>query len=187
MLSSTSKRVVMIDKETAKQLVVNRINIPASRLSTQDEMIVLDDCTIEKEFGWVFFWDSKLHQQTGDFKHTLAGNAPIIVNKNDDSLHITGTAYPIDHYIREYEDKLERDQQKWALVIKDDPKESLEMQRKLREALGLSLREMAELKTKIPGTIAKGAKRDLIPKYEALIKHGISAEIKESVQIEGRI
>jgi hypothetical protein len=187
MLSGASKQVVMIDKEIAKKLVVNRINSSPSKLSTQDEMVVLDDCTIEKEFGWIFFWDSKLHQQTEEFKHALAGNAPIIVNKTDGSLHITGTAYPIEHYIGEYEDKLEREQQKWSLIIKDDPKESLKMQRELRKVLGLSLKEMAELKAKIPGTIAKGAKRDLISKYEALIKRGISAEIKESVEIEGRI
>jgi hypothetical protein len=30
------------------------------------------------------------------------GNAPIIIDKNDGSIHITGTALPVEKYIRDY-------------------------------------------------------------------------------------
>jgi len=33
----------------------------------------------------------------------VAGNAPIIVNRFDGSLHFTGTARPTEEYIRDYE------------------------------------------------------------------------------------
>jgi len=39
------------------------------------EFVLLDEQTIEREFGWVFFYDSKQHQATGDFRDVIAGNA----------------------------------------------------------------------------------------------------------------
>jgi hypothetical protein len=35
----------------------------------------------------------------------IIGNAPIIVDKNDGSLHGTGTARPVEEYIQEFEKK----------------------------------------------------------------------------------
>jgi hypothetical protein len=66
------------------------------------EVVILDEDTIETEFGWVFFWNSKLYQETGEFKHALAGNAPIIVDRQDGSLHETSTAYAIEEIIESY-------------------------------------------------------------------------------------
>jgi hypothetical protein len=67
-----------------------------------DEPVILDEETIEEDFGWVFFYDSKIHQETQIFSYALAGNAPIIVNKHDGSMQVTGTARDIDDYIEEY-------------------------------------------------------------------------------------
>jgi hypothetical protein len=59
--------------------------------------------TIERAFGWVFFYDSKRHVETGDFRDALAGNAPIVVTKSDGQVHVTGTAFPIEHYLKKFE------------------------------------------------------------------------------------
>jgi hypothetical protein len=45
---------------------------------------------------------SKLFRDTGDFKHAIAGNAPVIVDRRDGSLHPTGTAHPIEHYVEQF-------------------------------------------------------------------------------------
>ena len=71
-----------------------------------DEPVILDQDTIERPFGWVFFYDSRRHQETDEFEYTLAGNAPLIVNRHDGSLYSTGTALPVEHYIRAYEERL---------------------------------------------------------------------------------
>ena len=62
-------------------------------------LAILDEETIEADFGWVFFYDSRKHQETGELSDALAGNAPILVSRRDGSLHATGTAHPIEHYI----------------------------------------------------------------------------------------
>ena len=67
------------------------------------EMVVLEEHTIERDFGWVFFYDSKRHLETGDIRDAIAGNAPIVVTKVDGRLHETGTAYPVEHYLKKFE------------------------------------------------------------------------------------
>jgi|SRR5215475_3946729 len=66
------------------------------------ELVLLDEVTMEKPFGWVFFYDSKRHVETGDFRDAIAGNAPIVVTKADGQLYVTGTAFPIEHYLKEF-------------------------------------------------------------------------------------
>ena len=72
----------------------------------QIDCIVLNEETIEKPWGWIFFFQSKSYIETGDFIHMLGGNAPMIVNRYSGELIHTGTAQPIEAYIEEYEAKL---------------------------------------------------------------------------------
>ena len=52
--------------------------------------------------GWVFFWDAARYLETGDLRDRLGGNAPILVDRRDGSVHLTGTARPLDDYIDSY-------------------------------------------------------------------------------------
>jgi hypothetical protein len=59
-----------------------------------DEYALLDDSTRDEDFGWVFFYKS-----TGD--SSFAGNAPIAVRRESGEVRVTGTALPVEDYIRE--------------------------------------------------------------------------------------
>jgi hypothetical protein len=94
----------MIDKAAARNLVeaeLDRLNqgIP------DVEFAIMDDRTLERDFGWVFFWNSREFIDTGDFQYALLGNAPLIVDKEDGTLHVAGTGRPTEEYIREFEEK----------------------------------------------------------------------------------
>jgi len=56
----------------------------------------------EFELGWVFFYDSLEHQKSGLFTDAIGGNAPLIVDRRDGKVHVTGTAQPTSHYVDEY-------------------------------------------------------------------------------------
>lgn len=66
-------------------------------------LVLRHEATIERPFGWVFFYNSKQFVDSGDVQHALFGNAPLIVSRADGSIHVTGTGEPIEHYIQEYE------------------------------------------------------------------------------------
>ena len=68
-----------------------------------DVSVVVDNATVEKPWGWVFFYQSRHFLETGDNSSRLAGNAPIIVNARTGVAIVTGTAYPVELYIAEYE------------------------------------------------------------------------------------
>jgi hypothetical protein len=67
------------------------------RVTSDDQLAIIRDKTLAKPYGWVFFYGSRNPNER------IAGNAPIIVDRIDGEIRITGTAQPLDTYIRQYE------------------------------------------------------------------------------------
>jgi Immunity protein 35 len=65
-------------------------------------LVVLEEKTIEKEYGWIFFYDS-MKSLEGDERYLIAGNAPLIVEKNDGSVHELPSIPPLEDWIIRYE------------------------------------------------------------------------------------
>lgn len=93
----------MIDYEKAKKIAQNRLNEDYSKKTY--EVQIIEDVTIEEDFGWVFFYNTKDFITTGDVYHALGGNAPMIVTRKEGDIYFTGTAYPAKHYIEEFKKK----------------------------------------------------------------------------------
>lgn len=56
----------------------------------------------EYDFGWVYFYDGSKHIETGDARDAVTGYAPLIVDRSDGQLYITGTAMPTEYYLNEF-------------------------------------------------------------------------------------
>jgi hypothetical protein len=67
----------------------------------------------EFDVGWVYYYDSKNHHETGEFRYTIAGNAPILVDRRDGSVHGTGTARPVAEYIERYKARDPANERSW--------------------------------------------------------------------------
>jgi len=94
----------MIDKASAIALVQARIE-SFGPLGEGDRWEVFADRTLERSFGWVVFYGSHLHRETGRAEYAVAGNAPFIVNRRTGEIVVLGTARPIENYLLEYEAK----------------------------------------------------------------------------------
>ncbi len=91
-----------INRMQAIQIV--RDIIKDFELPEGDVCIINEEATIEKDWGWLVFYTSREFFKTNDLRYAVAGNAPyIVLRKNGDVLE-TGTAYPIDHYIKRFEE-----------------------------------------------------------------------------------
>jgi hypothetical protein len=92
----------VIGHAAARALIADRLAAmpPAA---PEDEWVILDAHTIERRWGWVFFYDSRRHRETGDVRLAVAGNAPYFVRRTDGVVFVTGTAYPIERYIGDFE------------------------------------------------------------------------------------
>lgn len=82
--------------EIAKKLVSEFIN---NRFNSNDELVIDNEAVIETDFGWVFPYDSKKFLESGELIYASVGNAPIIFDNRDETIHITGTAHDVDYYI----------------------------------------------------------------------------------------
>lgn len=65
--------------------------------------VILEEYTIELESAFIFFYESSIYLKSGDINDRLAGNSPILIEKETGAVHITGTAHPIEFYIENYE------------------------------------------------------------------------------------
>jgi len=101
----------MLTREKARALVVAELERPAkySYPSDPTDLVIVDEATIEKVWGWVFFYDSERYLKTREIGFALVGNAPYIVNRDTGAVRVTGTAQPIEYYIAEYERELADD------------------------------------------------------------------------------
>jgi len=91
----------MIDIETAKKIAEDYVN--KDYHLEGDRLIIVDEETIEKEYGWIFFYDSLRYLESGDDSYLIAGNAPLIVEKDDGSVHVLATVPPLEQWIAQYE------------------------------------------------------------------------------------
>jgi hypothetical protein len=62
----------------------------------------------EYDFGWVFCYNTKEYMDSRNISHALAGNAPLIFDRRDGQVYVTGTAHTLDHYIEEYRKGIRR-------------------------------------------------------------------------------
>ena len=91
-----------MNRVEAQSLVQAELDKEAD-LDGADRCVVLEAETIETEWGWVFFYQSRDYIETGGIGDMLTGNAPYIVNKYSGQIVTTGTAHDIEYYIKEYE------------------------------------------------------------------------------------
>jgi hypothetical protein len=98
----------MLTKEQARALVVAEIERPPkfNNPSYPQDLVIADEHTIERAWGWVFFYNTRRYLETREFRYRLAGNGPYIVNRHTGELRAAGAARPIEYYIAEYERSL---------------------------------------------------------------------------------
>ena len=92
-----SPRIKLSVKEVGQSnIIINVENIPITRqtrmkppppkptvpIPSEDETIP-EDATIEEDFGWVFFYQSKRYMTSRKFVDRLAGNSPVIISESE--------------------------------------------------------------------------------------------------------
>jgi len=95
--------IAMIDRSQAIRIAEVYVGGLSPNLTPGDILVVNDQNTLEKPYGWIFFHTSKRWLETGDITFAVAGNAPFLVTRDTGELHVFGTARPVDWYIDEYE------------------------------------------------------------------------------------
>jgi hypothetical protein len=94
----------MIDRETAYQLALSTLPPPDYDMRERgDSLVIIESSTIEKDYGWIFFYNSRKYLETKKDRYLLYGGGPIVIEKEDGSIHQLGSAGGAQYQIELYE------------------------------------------------------------------------------------
>lgn len=93
-----------MDLAAARALVQRYVDRSNTRRITswdawvQPELVIFDEVTGEKPYGWVFYVNSAVYWETRDVLDLLVGSGPLIVRRDTGELHRLGSAYTLEQY-----------------------------------------------------------------------------------------
>lgn len=73
------------------------------RVLCGDGVQIIIDKVMKKPYGWIFFYQHTSFLASDDYHHALAGNAPIIIDRVNGEIRVTGTSKPLNEYLADYE------------------------------------------------------------------------------------
>lgn len=88
-----------ITRERATQIAQQTV----AGLSPDAEFVINSSATVEKEFGWVFFYTPKKYAETGDRKYLVPGAGPLVVLRADGRTMFLTTSVPPQAAIEEFD------------------------------------------------------------------------------------
>jgi len=59
-------------------------------------------------FGWVFCYDSAQHRETGALRDVIAGNAPLLVDRDTGEVLVPSTTQSVESSIRLFSEQKQR-------------------------------------------------------------------------------
>lgn len=103
------------------------IALGVASASMKRRVLLLDNMTLERNFGWVFFYQSEEYVLTGNKSARLFGNAPVFVARDTGRATLAGTSFPIEDYVEAYEslgaDRFEAGEWRSMLEARVEPME----------------------------------------------------------------
>lgn len=98
-----------VDAKAARAIAEKTV----AALAINHDYVLMDDQTVERPFGWVFFYTTREYLKTRDPQHLVPGTAPFVVHRRDGSIEHLATSLPPKRAIDLYEERW-NDQQKQA-------------------------------------------------------------------------
>lgn len=88
-----------INAAQAKEIAVKTV----ADIENGPDYVIVDDQTVEKPFGWVFFYAPKKYVETKDIKYLRPGDGPLVVPREDGKPFFVTTSVPPSMAIAELE------------------------------------------------------------------------------------
>lgn len=72
-------------------------------MASKPDCVVVEGATREYPHCFVFAYQSKKFVETGDVAAMLVGHGPILVSRHDGKVFETGSAFSVEHYVKNFE------------------------------------------------------------------------------------
>ena len=101
-----------IHYEDARKMAINYVDshqLPEDQQLDGNKIILIEEKTIEKDYGWYFFRGASKWIETGEFRYAIAGGAPFLVRKDTGELITFMSSYSIEEIIETFEKQLKNE------------------------------------------------------------------------------
>lgn len=144
-------------------------------IGNRNELVIVDNATIEKPYAWIFHYTSKLYLETGYMGYALGGNAPLFIAKTNGQVSTYRTGLSIAGMIEEYEEEFHI----WQLVLLTNIYADIGKLHSLKRTLVLSINDIADYKQNKKMILDKGSEKRLLNLQQLLKKEDIQTEVLE--------
>jgi len=96
-----------MDRDQARAAVVERLH--QRGVGGPEGIEIVDTKTIEKHYGWIFFYNSRRYLESRELVHALVGHGPVVVLADTGEIVELGSAFPAHEAIRQLEESLQLD------------------------------------------------------------------------------
>jgi hypothetical protein len=100
----------MLTYDEAKRIVLQQldraIDGDSEEVAAPVDPAIVEDETIERNWGWVIFWNTRLYAETGDLEHAQVGTAPVCVSRQDGAAMTLQNIEPLEPEIRRFERRI---------------------------------------------------------------------------------
>lgn len=94
----------MIDKQRAKMLTEEYLFNECHAYDDPENPIIINDvATLERPYGWIFFYDSRKSIEDNDPRYMIFGNCPIVIEKETGMMSFLGTALNLSEELEIFE------------------------------------------------------------------------------------
>lgn len=90
----------MFNKATARAEVERQLE---AMCPIGDKRVVVDEKTMERPFGSIFFYNSEQFAKSAKAFSRLAGNGPVFVNRQTEAVDFVGSLPPLAEILEKYE------------------------------------------------------------------------------------
>jgi hypothetical protein len=94
---------VVIKQDAIRIAEAHLRNLRSKPYPEGEERVVDDEWTIERDYGWLFTFNTAEYVRTRDRRFRLIGNGPLLVRRDDGSVIEFSSAYDGEEALAEYE------------------------------------------------------------------------------------
>lgn len=126
----------------------------------EQRTIIFDDATIEKHWGWVFFFNNEKYYRTRNPSDAHIGAGPLFLNRQTCEIRRFGSGGCLADEVFDYEMELEAAGRHWCLRLAEDQDRRTAIL-KLKALLKIDLESARNLVPRLPSTLFTGIRRHL--------------------------
>lgn len=146
--------------DNAKAVIYDTILHRQRGTVPEDTPVILDEFTIEKPWGWIFFFNNERYQQTRDTYCAWIGPGPIFFNRNTGEIRQFGSGDSLKNSIYDYEMELAAKNHSWCLWLTADQERGQTIL-KFKTAFATTTKDALAMVPDLPHCLFSGVRRHL--------------------------